>query len=72
MRSGDFGSDGQHDAFGEAFRPRTPRRDLDHLDTRIGDTRIGQHPSNEAANCPARSRTRNRNRPMCSPRFIKR
>jgi hypothetical protein len=43
MRSGDFGSDGQHDAFGEAFRPRTPRRDLDHLDTRTGDTRIGQH-----------------------------
>ena len=27
---GDLGSDGQHEAFGEAVRPRTPRRDLDH------------------------------------------
>jgi hypothetical protein len=25
---GQFGSDGQHEAFGEAVRPRTSRRDL--------------------------------------------
>ena len=33
---GEFGADGQHEAFGEAVRPRAPRRDLDHLDTDIG------------------------------------
>ena len=27
---GEFGADGQHEAFGEAVRLRTPRRDLDH------------------------------------------
>ncbi len=32
---GDLGPDRQHQAFGEAVRPRTPRRDLDHLDTRV-------------------------------------
>jgi hypothetical protein len=32
---GDLSPDGQHEAFGEAVRPRTPRRDLDHLDARI-------------------------------------
>ena len=32
---GDFGADGQHEALGEAVRPRTPRRDLDHLDARV-------------------------------------
>jgi hypothetical protein len=32
---GEFGADGQHEPFGEAVRPRTPRRDLDHLDTCI-------------------------------------
>jgi hypothetical protein len=26
---GDLGPDRQHQAFGEAVRPRTPRRDLD-------------------------------------------
>jgi hypothetical protein len=26
---GDFGADGQHEAFGEAVRPRTPRRNPD-------------------------------------------
>ena len=37
---GDFGADGQHEAFGEAVRPRTARRDLDHLDPRIGQHRV--------------------------------
>ena len=32
---GDLGPDGQHEAFGEAVRPRTPGRDLDHLDARV-------------------------------------
>jgi Carboxymuconolactone decarboxylase family len=31
----DLRSDGQDEAFGEAVRPRTPGRDLDHLDTRV-------------------------------------
>ena len=34
------GPDGQHEAFGEAVRPRTPRRDLDHLDARIRQHRV--------------------------------
>ena len=33
---GQLGADGQYEAFGEAVRPRAPRRDLDHLDTDIG------------------------------------
>jgi hypothetical protein len=33
---GDLGAYGQHQAFGEAVRARTPRRDLDHRDARIG------------------------------------
>ena len=33
---GEFGADGQHEAFGEAVRPRAPRRDLDYLDAGIG------------------------------------
>jgi hypothetical protein len=37
---GEFGSDGQHDAFGEAVRPRATRRDLDHLNARIRQHRI--------------------------------
>ena len=37
---GEFGADGQHEAFGEAVRPRTPRRDLDHLDARIRQHRV--------------------------------
>jgi hypothetical protein len=36
----DFGSDGQDEAFGEAVRPRTPWRDLDHLDARIREHRV--------------------------------
>jgi hypothetical protein len=32
---GEFGADGQHEAFGEAVRPWTSWRDLDHLDTRV-------------------------------------
>jgi hypothetical protein len=32
---GDLGADGQHKAFVEAVRPRTPRRDLDHLNAHI-------------------------------------
>ena len=37
---GDLGADGQYEAFGEAVRPGAPRRDLDHLDTRIGQHRV--------------------------------
>jgi len=37
---GEFGADGQHEAFGEAVRPRTPGWDLDHLDARIGQHRV--------------------------------
>src|SRR3954454_10796584 len=36
---GEFGADGQDEAFGEAVRPRTPGWDLDHLDTRLGQHR---------------------------------
>src|SRR6478752_10583104 len=32
---GQLGADRQHEACGEAVRPRTPWRDLDHLDARI-------------------------------------
>ena len=35
-----FGADGRHEALGEAVRPRTPRRDLDHLDARIRQHRV--------------------------------
>jgi hypothetical protein len=37
---GEFGSDGQHEPFGEAVRPRTAGRDLDHLDARVRQHRI--------------------------------
>ena len=37
---GQLGPNGQHEALGEAVRPRAPRRDLDHLDTRIGQDRV--------------------------------
>ena len=37
---GDLGPHRQHEAFGEAVRPRTPRRDLDHLDARVGQDRV--------------------------------
>jgi len=32
---GDLGADGQHEAFGEAVRPRTPWRDRHHRDARV-------------------------------------
>ncbi len=41
---GDLGSDGQDEAFGEAVRPRTPRRDLDHLDARVRQDRVERTP----------------------------
>ena len=37
---GQFGADGQHEAFGEAVRPQAPRRDFDHLDARICRYRV--------------------------------
>ena len=37
---GEFGADGQYEAFGEAVRPRVPWWDLDHLDTDIGQHRV--------------------------------
>ena len=37
---GEFGADGQHEAFGEAVRAWTPWRDLDHLDPCIGQHRV--------------------------------
>src|ERR1041384_630399 len=36
----DLGSAGQHEAFGEAVRPRTPRRNLDHLDVGVRHDRV--------------------------------
>ena len=33
---GDFGAHGQHEPFGEAVRPRASRRDLDDLNTCVG------------------------------------
>ena len=41
----DLAPDSQDEALGEAVRARTPRRDLDHLDTRVPST-----VSNEAVN----------------------
>jgi len=37
---GDLGPHGQHEALGEAVRSRTPRRDLDHLNSCVGYDRI--------------------------------
>jgi hypothetical protein len=37
---GDLGTEGQHEAFGEAVRPWAPGRDLDHLDIRVGQHRV--------------------------------
>ena len=37
---GDLGPDREDEAFGEAVRPWTPRRDLDHLDARVRQDRI--------------------------------
>ena len=37
---GDLGADGQHEAFGEAVRPRTPRRDLEYFDPRVRQDRV--------------------------------
>jgi len=37
---GEFGADGQDEAFGEAVRSRAPRRDLDHFDTGIDQYRV--------------------------------
>ena len=36
----DLGPHGQHEAFGKAVRPRTPRRDLHHLDARVRQDRV--------------------------------
>jgi hypothetical protein len=37
---GEFGSDGQHEAFGEAVGSRAAGRDLDHVDARILEHRV--------------------------------
>ena len=37
---GDLGADGQHEAFGEAVRAGTSRRDLDDLDARVRQDRV--------------------------------
>jgi hypothetical protein len=37
---GDLGPDGQHEAFGETVRPRTPRRNPERLDTGIDQYRV--------------------------------
>ena len=39
---GDLGSHRPDEAFGEAVRPRTLRRDLDHLDARVRHDRVDQ------------------------------
>src|SRR5436305_404270 len=60
---GELGADSQHEAFGIAVRARAPRRIL--TTSKPASTSTA---SNEPANCPARSRTRNRKGVMCSPR----
>jgi hypothetical protein len=40
---GELGADGQHGAFGEAVRPRTPGRDLDHFDARVRHDRVERY-----------------------------
>src|SRR3954453_16083618 len=67
---GELGPYGQDEAFGEAVRPRTPRRDLHHLTTSMPAS--ARTASNEAVNWPARSRTRNRNRAASWPRSMRR
>jgi hypothetical protein len=37
---GEFGSDGQHESFGDAVRPRTSRRDLDGVGPGAGQDRV--------------------------------
>ena len=37
---GEFSSDSAHESFGEAVRPRTTRRNPDHLDAHIGQDSI--------------------------------
>jgi hypothetical protein len=37
---GDLGPHRQHEAFGEAVRPRTPRRNPDHFDPRVRQHRV--------------------------------
>lgn len=37
---GEFGSEGSDEPFGEAARPRTPRRNPDRLDAHIGEDGI--------------------------------
>ena len=37
---GDLASDRQHEAFGEAVRARTPRRDLEYFDARVRQDRV--------------------------------
>jgi hypothetical protein len=54
-------------AIGEAVRSRASRRDLDDPIACIGSTA-----SNDAVNCPARSRRRNRKRATCWPRSMTR
>ena len=64
---GDLGADGQYEAFGEAVRLRTARRDLDHVDAGIGQHRVerGRELSGPVAD-------ENRNRPTCSARSMTR
>ena len=49
---GEFGPHGQDEAFGEAVRAWTPRRDLDHLDARVRQDRVerGREPPGAVAN----------------------
>jgi hypothetical protein len=64
---GEFGSDGQHEAFGEAVRSRASRRDLHRVDAGPGQDRV-----DEVVNWPARLRTRNRKVAARSSRSISR
>ena len=64
---GEFGADGQHKALGETVRPRTPRRDLDHLDARICEHRVER-----GRELPGPIPDQDRNRATCSPRSMTR
>jgi hypothetical protein len=64
---GDFGSDRADEPFGEAVRPRTTRRNPDDADADVSKDSV-----EEFGELTGRSRTRNRNCVMRSPRSIAR
>jgi len=64
---GDLGPGGEHEPFRISVRPRTSRRDLHATIPALARTA-----SNDAVNCPVRSRIRNRMPVARSPRSVSR